>query len=141
MRRIVIWLNRQPIGIRLLLSSVATAAPFYAAALLSYEVAAIAAYSRPRAVALHAVVFTVLCTVVVFVHRYISFVVEEARRRPETFRKAIANAYTLTDRAVTRDIERLCSHESSLDIAHTAAYHLKHIEDLVSAGYNTFENV
>jgi hypothetical protein len=72
-RRMLRW----SLSARLLVGSLATAVPVYFAAYLDYSVSETAALGRPWRLGVHAAVFVVLLTLVIFVARHVVAVYQQ----------------------------------------------------------------
>jgi GAF domain-containing protein len=107
MRRLITWFDRLSLGWRLLIGAISTAIPFYFAALLSHLVSESAKLNQPYRLSLHAAIFIVLLSSVVFISRYASTIRESAKREIEERRAALMHAYTFIDRVEIKQFENL----------------------------------
>lgn len=140
MRRIIDWYNRLSTVARIFISALVTAFPFYFAALLSHSVTQSAQLRQPYNIYLHATIFIVLLTAVIFVARYLVTYREREQQELERKRAALMHAYTFIDRVTMRQLSGLRNQAAfeahplelmgaSVDI----------LQLIVEAAYNTFE--
>jgi hypothetical protein len=140
MRRLIHWFDGVSLGPRLLIGALGTAIPFYFAALLSFLVSQSVKLSRPYTLGLHATVFIVLLTMVVFLYRYASVVRGEAQRQVEERRAALFHAYTFIDRVEIRRFEDLKA-QPTAEAHFIEAFVVSRLslQRIVEAAYYTFE--
>ncbi|HEV7378031.1 MAG TPA: GAF domain-containing protein [Pyrinomonadaceae bacterium] len=140
MRRLIFWFDRLSLGWRLLIGAIFTAIPFYFAALLSHIVAESAKLNQPYRLALHAAIFIVLLTSVVFISRYTSIIRDTAKREIEERRAALMHAYTFIDRVEVKQFEDLHL-QTNLEDNFIEAFvtSLGLLQRVVEATYSTFE--
>lgn len=140
MRTLILWVDRLPLGLRLVLGALATALPFYFAALLSYLVASEAALGRPYGLALHASVVVVLLTLVVFAGRYAAVVRSALREDLERRRAALMHAYTFVDRFETQRLHAIHPTAATADpFVNSFVTSVDELQQIVYAAYQTFE--
>lgn len=141
MRRLLVWFDNLSSHIRLLLSALGTAIPFYFAALLSHLVSEYAKLNQSLIIALHAVIFIVLFTVIIFITRYARIVRDALKSEDDERRAALLHAYAFVDRVKTRQFEDLCNH-TPIEDRFVASFvtSLQQIQRIVDAAYNTFES-
>ena len=139
-RRLISWFDRLSIGWRLLVGAISTAIPFYFAALLSHLVSQSAQLNQPYRLALHATIFLVLLTAVVFISRYVSTIRESTKREIEERRAALMHAYTFIDRVEIKQFEDFHLN-TNLEHNFVEAFvtSVRLLQRVVEATYSTFE--
>jgi GAF domain-containing protein len=104
MRALVLWLQGFPAWLRVGLSSLLQAAPFYGAALLRGHVGAVAAQSSVPALVADGLVVTLVLTAVLSVRGYFMAVQREVHKLSESRQAALSRAHHLVDRIVSHNI-------------------------------------
>ncbi len=138
--KLVAWYESLSSWPRTLVAALAAAIPFYFAAFLGNSVAGAVQLGRGYGLAIHAAVFIVLLTVIVFLGRLVQGYREQLRDRRERQNAALLHAHVLTDRTVVAATRRLrtwngdaasfvCSYVTAVDA----------IQGLVNAAYAAFE--
>lgn len=115
MRKIVSWYFKLSVFPRLALSSLCTAFPFYFAQYISYLITETLKISNNKflIVVVHAVIFIVLLTVVIFIYRLFMFYHEQIYRETEKYKENLLHAYTLCDRQISDSIRKVNSFDGS----------------------------
>src|ERR1700722_8825822 len=135
-RRVLRW----SLSARLLVESLATAVPLYFAAYLDYSVSETAALGRSLRLGIHATVFVVLLTLVIFVARYVTAVYQQLLAQEQGRVTVRLLAYAHLDRLLTRDA-RLITEHVPLNQRFTERFVASRdsLQAIVEAAYAAFE--
>jgi len=135
-RRVLSW----PLSARLFVGALAAAVPFYFSAYLSYSVSAVAVLETPWRLAVHAVVFVVLITLMIFVARYVIAVYQQLSTQEQARVTARLLAYTHLDRQLASDA-RLVTENNSLNHRFVDRFVASRdsLQTVVEAAYAAFE--
>ncbi len=126
-------------AVRLLIKSIATAAPFYFGAFLSLWLAKLAETSGKLTFGLHMAVFIVLLTFVVFVHRYLKHISDRLFRKREKQVELKLSAYTYLDRILTESIRRIGNGFDPDQWQQQCGITISELQHIVDAAYSAFE--
>ena len=140
MRRAVIWFSGLSLGFRLLISSLATAIPFYFSAYLSYSLTQTATLGGTTELGIHVAVFIVLLTAVVFISLYFISIRNELRDEDQSRIALQLHAYTFVDRLISKSLQTLQFGSDLSDaFIHRFVVSLSDLQDIVTSAYNSFE--
>lgn len=140
MARIIKKFLDRPTAIRLLVSALATAIPFYFAAFLAHSVTEVARLGGASALGVHALSFVLMITLVVFIGRY-AVAVYEHLKNVEAARVALRlHAYAHLDRLVSWDVRQVdINGEFPKDFIERFVASTRMLQNLVGAAYESFE--
>jgi len=139
MERIVKWYENRTLAIRLVIAALATATPFYFSALFSVWVTDVVTLQQPLALGLHAAVFLVLFTAIIFFVRYAAAVRERLEQERHGRVALRLHAYAQVDRLVAQDLEHLKDSKFPEDFWACFGTSLESIQKIVQAAYHSFE--
>jgi hypothetical protein len=114
--------------------------PYYVAALLSYQVSALATYGGWKAVAVHGGAVVLVTVVVVLAARYVVAIREVKSRETALRKEALSRAYTLCDRVLTWRIAQVNNaHCSSPDLLWALTASVSGLRQIVDAAHEALE--
>lgn len=137
MHRIVTWFNNLPRLAQTVLSASTIAIPFYFGALLHHLVSETAQLGSGMGLALHAVIFIVLFTIIVAFGRHFALVRDDLKRKRGEHLASLLHAYAHMDRLVTAALERL--DDDVKEFYDTFVASVGDLQRIVEATYATLE--
>lgn len=136
MRKLAKWFYQRSRTTRILLTSLAIAIPSYFSA-YSFLVAATDSLGKRWGLAIQAVVFILIFTLIVAAYRYMALLHDEFKRTQEDRLASLLHAYAHIDRLTTENLARLdCSEEF---FASTYVASEADLQKIVEAAYATLE--
>lgn len=139
MEQLIKWYNRRPLAVRLVIAALVTAIPFYFSALFSVWVTEVVTLQQPLTLALHATVFIVLFTTIVFFVRYAAAVQHRLEQELQSRVALRLHAYAHIDRLVTRDLELFKDFRILENFWQCFGASVKSIQQIIDAAYHSFE--